>query len=235
MEIRNKDILIVGTHCDDIEIGMSEYLAYLSRPEFDNNIKIIICSSGSYAHKLKDFNRYHSRLEAAKENLKKYTPIIFDPAIDTQFYDHYQDLKTFLEINVKEAFPQGPDIIIGPNADQHKDHQIIKEHLDIIARPLNGVRGYLMYKIPSSSIYSDMYSNNRPMSVFNFGYPDFKNKNNMLKPYTKSVLDKKGSLNAIEGIKTTNQFWGRAINMPFAEQFEIGFWNEYTFTPSTEE
>lgn len=228
--MKSRNILIVGAHLDDIEIGMGAYLNRLRKPELNNNIKIVICSTGSLHHRINQPEKYAKRLEATKSNFQGIDVFTFQEAIDTNFEEHRFNINRFLDNIVKEEFPDGVEVVFGPSADLHNDHKIVKDLVDVLARPDLGIELYLMYCIPGSGMYNEMYGTNQTQySKFFFSYDSFSEKKILLKRYSEcEILQDCGGIRSIEGIKLSNKYWGKInCKKDYAEQFNIGFMNVY--------
>lgn len=223
--MENKNILVIGAHLDDIEIGMGAMLFDLADPKKNNTIKYVVCSTGQLNHRINYPEKYAGRIEANTNNFRGLEGHVYQNAIDVNFAEHRFDLNRFIESSKELLFPDGVDIIFGPQSDLHNDHRIIKELVDIIARPDTGLEMYLMYNIPGSGKFNELYGSRNTASKHFFGFNSFKKKKSVLNRYRDcGILQKKGGLKSIKGIKGANKHWGNFTGRTkYAEQFDIGF------------
>ena len=114
---RTLNVLCLGAHCDDIEIGCGGTLLELRRQREKVNLKWVVFSS--------DAERQSESVAAASEILKSDVVTSFHSFRDGYFPAEYGELKKKFE-SLKTAFD--PDVIFTHyQHDYHQDHRVISE------------------------------------------------------------------------------------------------------------
>lgn len=225
---KNKNILFIGPHLDDIEIGAGMYLNALKESSLNNTVKIICCSRGALHHRINHPDQYNLRLETKKKNFSGVEEITYEADIDINFKEAAFDLNYFIENAAGMLFPDGIDIIIGPSSDMHQDHRVIKEIVDVLARPDQGIERYLMYVIPGSESFDTLYGGYQPhLSKYFYSFDNFKPKKKMLDGYVQAGVMPANGIRSVKGIKKACSYWGAIANRKkYSELFNIGFISE---------
>lgn len=222
LNIKDKKILFIGAHLDDIEIGAGAFL--INSLKKTDNVYAYVFSLGRKDEKEKEENH---RLNIYKHNMKfigvnpaKIYPTsnIFMKKVDTEFYKSEVQEKLRYHINEILRIVE-PDIIVFNSPDHHNDHKILNSIVKEFARPINSKSLILMeYEIPSSSydqknIWNYYHSYNLSVSV---------KKTEMLLNYEKyKFLRKDGDLRSIKYMETSFELNGKLTSSQYAERFRL--------------
>ena len=221
--------IFIGAHLDDIEIGCGAYLSYLKKEDKLNYIdkRFLILSEGMFKNpiELSQKRRESFEINMEKLGIKENEYKIINQRIDTEFHEHYSEIKYYLNELLKEAQSIGDVIeVYFHSADNHQDHSLVNKLVKEIFRPFL-VDRLIEYEIPSSNLF------NQPGDNFNY-YFSF---NKEIAEMKQELIDsyKNISLFATEDSRDINyplafnKMQGRKINKDFVERYNIVYTSIY--------
>lgn len=134
------NVLAIGAHPDDIELGCGGSLAKLIRQ--GANVRTLVVTQGHRGADSK-FDRINETDEALR--LLGVTDLHYAEMTDTRLHDHFNELIALIEQHVKEFNPQRVYTMF--ERDRHQDHRAVFEASIVACR---SVRQILTYETPSS-------------------------------------------------------------------------------------
>ncbi|MFV0387973.1 MAG: response regulator [Pyrinomonadaceae bacterium] len=193
------NILAIGAHPDDVEIGCGGVLARHSRK--GDNITILTLSDGEIGG---DTNERRKESQAAAEDIR--ATLVWGNLKDTQITDSRGTI-SIIEEAIQQAKPQ---IIYTHSAnDAHQDHRNAFSASIVAGRK---VQNLYCYQSPSSTI------DFRPTSFTDIS--DFLEEKQNLVSHFSSQVAKANYLNS-EFIESTARYWGRFAGYKKVEPFEV--------------
>ena len=234
-----KNIIFIGAHLDDIEIGCGGFIKSLAesleeqKSLLEINTHFLNISSGLFNidQEINDkrAQAYEVNLEKIKfinlNKLNVYSKII-NKRMDTKFFnfknlikDHLNNyfLKLSKKIDLKET------IVFFNSADNHEDHRITNELVKEIFRPFF-VKALIEYEIPSSNLYGS------PGDNFNWYFSMDKEtlefKKELLESYLGISLHASDDARGIRYTTDFNKLQAKKMNLGAAvERFNIVYWS----------
>jgi len=206
--MKNKKILIIQAHLDDEVFGMGGTLLKLSKPEKNNEIKIVSFCNGLYK---KDSDRIFNfelvcKTVNASFNILSYT--------DVTLYD-----QKILELSKKIdkiILEFKPDIIFTHSKnDIHPDHRMVSEIVDISTRRGN-IKEVYKFSVPGNTEW--LHDTTNIGKIFFDTSKYFNEKKILIQLYKQ--YEYPDPLN-IDKIESRDEYIGSLINTEKAESFEV--------------
>jgi len=134
------NVLAIGAHPDDIELGCGGSLAKLI--EMGVKVRALVLTRGSVGNRAD-----HDRLDETKQALALLgvTDVATADFPDTRMYEHLAEVIAFIEQHAAEVKPERVYTMFGN--DQHQDHRTTFEATIVACRKAQQI---LCYETPSS-------------------------------------------------------------------------------------
>ena len=205
------NILAVGAHWDDIELGCGLTLKKL-KENGHNIFSVVVCSS-QYG---KDVDEGMKESEALENGLKSFE-IIGSNYISTnkELNSELKYNKKIMQILEEIANNKKIDSVFTHwYGDLNTDH---KATWEISRTAFRNVKNFFMYQ---SNSYSDNVNNFKPNFYFSFNQNEYAVKEKLLSQYTTEWNRRKNRW--IREIFERERFWGHISGNDYAEGFQIG-------------
>ena len=215
--MRDKKILIVAAHPDDIEFGMGGTVSKLSK---DNSIySLILCKGDRPGAEEVEYHRQCATLENAEELGIIKTDICdySDVKLDTV---KFLDIVHVISGKIDEI---GPDIIYTHyECDVHRDHRIVSEAVRIATRPRKALTVNELYQffVPGSTEWGQ--SNGAQANVAENITEEYNTKMLCISRYNTEVRDCPDPT-SFEKIFARDTYYGGLYGYDKAEVFKLIF------------
>jgi len=207
--LKNHKILIVCAHIDDETFAMGGTIHKLSK---HNEIKIITFCKGRILSKMKS----RQNIIREYENLNIEISVLNNYDLDLEKYKLNENI-----LQIEHIFKRfDPNIIFTHSKDNHPDHNIVSEVINVICRlKNNNIKKLYHFSVPGNAEWSR--SDFKPNTFIEIDEEDSKFKKSLVKKYNELLNYEYPNPLSYKKIKSKEEYVGSIGGFPKAEAFQL--------------